>query len=72
MNAGVPKLSITHNGQVLIATSTADGINKLQVDGSMRLIGMATPTATEGGIYFNSTDKHFYGHNGTAWVQLDN
>lgn len=26
----------------------------------------------EGSIYYNSTDKHFYGYNGTSWVQLDN
>lgn len=25
----------------------------------------------EGQIYFNSTDKHFYGWNGTVWKQLD-
>ena len=27
---------------------------------------------SEGTVYFNSTDKHFYGWNGTAWKQLDN
>lgn len=27
---------------------------------------------TEGRIYYNSTDKHFYGYNGTEWKQLDN
>ena len=32
----------------------------------------SAPTAIEGGIYFNSTDKHFYGYNGTDWKQLDN
>jgi len=30
------------------------------------------PTGVEGGIYYNSTDKHFYGYNGTSWKQLDN
>lgn len=30
------------------------------------------PTGVEGGIYYNSTDKHFYGYNGTTWKQLDN
>ena len=30
------------------------------------------PTGIEGGIYYNSTDKHFYGYNGTTWKQLDN
>lgn len=66
------RMRITKGGNVLMATSTDDTINKLQINGSMRLIGGAAPTATEGAIYFNSTDKHFYGHNGTAWVQLDN
>ena len=26
----------------------------------------------EGGIYYNTTNKHFYGYNGTTWKQLDN
>ena len=30
------------------------------------------PTGIEGGIYYNTTDKHFYGYNGTDWKQLDN
>ncbi|MCE5249414.1 hypothetical protein LLG96_04255 [bacterium] len=29
-------------------------------------------TDVAGGIYFDSDDNHFYGCNGTAWVQLDN
>ncbi len=32
----------------------------------------ADPVGIEGGIYFNSNDKHFYGYNGTTFVQLDN
>ncbi len=32
----------------------------------------SAPTGIEGGIYYNSTDNHFYGYNGTSWVQLDN
>lgn len=32
----------------------------------------SAPSGVEGGIYYNSTDKHFYGYNGTSWVQLDN
>lgn len=70
---GVERMRITgDNGNVLIGTSTDDGANKLQVNGSMRLIGRAAPTPTEGGIYFDSTDKHLYVYNGTGWVQLDN
>lgn len=29
-------------------------------------------TAAQGMMFFNNTDKHFYGYNGTAWKQLDN
>lgn len=33
----------------------------------------SAPTSpNEGRVYYNSTDKHFYGWNGTAWKQLDN
>jgi len=39
----------------------------------LHLGGMSAPsTPREGTIYFNSSDKHFYGWNGTAWKQLDN
>lgn len=32
----------------------------------------AAPTGQKGLIYYDSDDDHFYGHNGTSWVQLDN
>lgn len=28
------------------------------------------PDPAEGKIYFNSTDKKYYGYNGTAWIEL--
>lgn len=31
-----------------------------------------TATANEGAIYYDSDDNHFYGYNGSNWVQLDN
>jgi hypothetical protein len=31
----------------------------------------APDNPTEGQIYFNKTDKHFYGWDGTAWLKLD-
>lgn len=34
--------------------------------------GAAPSEPEEGDIYYNSTDNHFYGYNGTDWVQLDN
>ena len=70
---GAARFSIASpTGNILIGTTTDDGANKLQVNGSMRLVGGAAPTAIEGAIYFNSTDKHLYVYNGTGWVQLDN
>lgn len=41
----------------------------------LQLVGLTyapSSTPTQGDIYFNSTDKHFYGYNGTTWKQLDN
>jgi hypothetical protein len=31
----------------------------------------APENATEGQIYFNKTDKHFYGWDGSSWLKLD-
>jgi hypothetical protein len=31
----------------------------------------APENPTEGQIYFNKTDKHFYGWDGTSWLKLD-
>ena len=61
-------------GRTLFGTTTDDGVSAVQVSGGgLRLVGAAAPaTPAEGTLYFNSTDKHFYGWNGTAWVQLDN
>ena len=32
---------------------------------------IAPENPTEGQIYFNKTDKHFYGWDGTSWLKLD-
>ena len=32
----------------------------------------SAPTGIEGGMYYNSSTKHFYGYDGTNWKQLDN
>ena len=51
--------------------SPAEGM--VRFDNYINLIGSTSaPTPTAGDIYFNTTDKHFYGYNGTSWVQLDN
>jgi hypothetical protein len=31
----------------------------------------APENPTEGQIYFNKTDKHFYGWDGVSWLKLD-
>ncbi|MDP2091104.1 MAG: hypothetical protein Q8K30_05930 [Candidatus Gracilibacteria bacterium] len=49
--------------------------NKLTVNGSLK-IGVATDTtcnsSNEGSIRYDSSGKHFYGCDGTTWIQLDN
>jgi len=41
--------------------------------GDLYLTGKsAAGSATAGAIYFDTDDNHFYGYNGSAWVQLDN
>ena len=46
----------------------------LYLDGTLKVIprsaAVATPEA--GMIYYDSDDNHFYGYNGTGWIQLDN
>lgn len=41
---------------------------------SLRLVPQdsAPSSPQEGDIYINSSDHHFYGYNGSGWVQLDN
>jgi hypothetical protein len=34
-------------------------------------LSIVPPRPSPGMIYFNSTDKHFYGYNGSGWVRLD-
>ena len=44
-------------------TDEASGINSVAAS--------APASPKEGQIYFNSTEKHFYGWNGSEWKQLD-
>lgn len=47
--------------------------SKLTVTGNMVLQPKSRPASPANGqIYFDSSDSHFYGYNGTTWVQLDN
>ncbi|MFZ2154341.1 MAG: hypothetical protein WAV16_03875 [Candidatus Moraniibacteriota bacterium] len=66
-------MTVNRNG--LIGIGTTDPKTKLEVDGIIKTKERATATCNadaKGGIYFDSDDNHFYGCNGTAWVQLDN
>ena len=38
----------------------------------LKPISTAPSTPSAGRIYYDSDDNHFYGYNGTSWVQLDN
>ena len=54
--------------------NTSPGV-RLDVTGLMRANQSSSPTcnsSVEGGIFYNTTDKHFYGCDGTSWRQLDN
>jgi hypothetical protein len=40
---------------------------------TMVLSARTQPIGPDAGtIYFSSADSHFYGYNGSGWVQLDN
>ena len=41
--------------------------------GSLVVMGDTSfPAGTEGMIWYNKTDHHFYGYDGSTWKQLDN
>lgn len=50
--------------------------NEVRVYADFYVSTKSTPIScsdsTKGGIYFDTDDNHFYGCNGTIWVQLDN
>ncbi len=60
-------------GNVGIGTAAPD--TEFEVDGIIQTTPTASRTcdaAAQGGIMYDSDDNHFYGCNGSAWVQLDN
>lgn len=77
--SGTDKIKITSDGKVAIGQHTVsnplDPKTQLEVDGIIKTKPRASAicnTDSEGGVYYDSDDKHFYGCNGTSWVQLDN
>jgi hypothetical protein len=66
------------DGNVLIGTTTDDGTNKLQVNGSVAISSFmqlasptAIPTAAAGRIYFNGTESKFKKcTDGSNWVDM--
>jgi hypothetical protein len=50
-----------------------NGVAAINADGSIVTGPTSQPSdPVAGQIYFDSGDAHFYGYNGTSWVQLDN
>ena len=72
------RMAVTYGGNVLLGTTTDDGTNKLQVNGSVAISSFmqlasptAIPTAAPGRIYFNGTESKFKKClTGTTWVDL--
>ena len=72
-------LRLTDLNNVLIGTTVDDGINKLQVEGSVSIkeLLLLQPSSrpsspNEGSIYMDNSDHHLYVYNGSDWKQLDN
>jgi hypothetical protein len=57
---GGPRMIINKNGNISLGAAVY-----MAPQGS-------APTAIEGGFYYNSSSKHFFGYDGTTWKQLDN
>ena len=71
-------MRLTKNRNLLLGTTTDDGTNKLQVNGSVAISTFAQlasptaiPTAAAGRIYFNGTEQKFKKClNGSTWVDM--
>ena len=61
---------IYSKGEVEIPGISSPSTSQKQSD-HFPLKESAPENPTEGQIYFNKTDKHFYGWDGTAWLKLD-
>lgn len=76
--ASAERMRIKYSGNLLIGTTTDDGVNKLQVNGSVAISSFmqlasptAIPTAAAGRIYFNGTESKFKKcTDGSNWVDM--
>lgn len=59
---------------VLDTAGNIAATGSLRIERGLRLASSSAgiPSIVSGMIYFNGTDSHFYGWNGTSWKQLDN
>jgi len=55
----------------LMPTPTQTSSSTLMLPDHFPLKESAPDNPTEGQIYFNKTDKHFYGWDGVSWIKLD-
>ena len=74
----------SQSNEIIIGNSTyGNGSNTVTIGGASSTTTYLTPvivlrssssapTGVEGGVYYNSSTKHFYGYDGTNWKQLDN
>lgn len=60
-------------GNVSTNVSFTNTSSTYTITGNMVLQPKGRPASPANGqLYFDSSDNHFYGYNGTTWVQLDN
>jgi hypothetical protein len=66
-----PADGVLVQGRVGIGTTTPS--QKLEVNGAVRLTPSGAPTTpTAGTLYFDATNRRFFGYDGTTWKALDN
>jgi hypothetical protein len=83
LNQKVANIAVTKAGMGGVEMLYSQGTPQLgpnaaspNASGNINLMSVSAEASApaspkEGQIYFNSTDKHFYGWNGTVWKQLD-
>jgi hypothetical protein len=66
--------SATGEGTVILGCDTCKGSRNYSTYVDTLIINpkISAPLESKGMIYFNDSDKHFYGYDGINWIQLDN